>query len=216
MREVFPTLVTWRNESNYFHILAGRARQDSAMRYEAVLRDQAMNGIEEKLFTASGEPVWLIDPVAAAMDEGDRWLYKDWPFQHGPDGGRLQATRRNLIPATTRNLVISSLVDSIRAAKSMWTLTSMSRFATLGAPCWRGQLHRSAHCRRRLRRALVPWCWNSAHGPPHLRDPNRPKQKPTGPSEYRIAARQWRTARKGYTRRWSSGHVRKSARSAKR
>src|ERR1700722_1185486 len=73
--------INWSGESNYFHIHANAARRDAIQRYESVVRDEAMNGIEVPLYTASGGPIWLYDPVAVAMDEADRWLVKDWPYR---------------------------------------------------------------------------------------------------------------------------------------
>jgi hypothetical protein len=111
--------IKWRDSWDYFHNHANAARRDAIVRYESVVRDEAMNGIEVPLFTASGEPIWLYDPVAVAMDEGDRWLYKDWPYQHDANGGRIQACRRDLIPATTRNKVLEATIDEYRPHSSV-------------------------------------------------------------------------------------------------
>lgn len=112
-----PFYIEWREQWGYFHQHAGNARIEHKMSTEAVIRAEIRDGLEVKLYDGSGRPIWLIDPVAVAEWGEDKegaetfGTYTDFPYLHDAKGGRIQATRRELLPATTRNLLLQTIPD---------------------------------------------------------------------------------------------------------
>lgn len=108
----------WREQLGFFHQHATNARIEHKMSTEAVIRQEIRDGLEVKLYDGSGKPVWMVDPVAAARnfrdaEEAKMCGFDDWPYLHTEDGkfARIQATKRELLPATTRNMLLSTIPD---------------------------------------------------------------------------------------------------------
>jgi hypothetical protein len=111
-----PFYIWWREQNGYFHQHAINARIEHKMSAEAIIRAEIRDGLEVKLFDGSGNPIWMQDPLAVALnlpdqDAADLAGFPDYPFLHDEKGARIQATKRELLPATTRNLLLQTLPD---------------------------------------------------------------------------------------------------------
>lgn len=111
-----PFYIRWREQAGYFHQHAANARIEHKMNTEAVIRAEIRDGLEVKLYDGSGKPIWMVDPVAVARkfddaEEAELCGYPDWPYAHDEKGARIQATKRELLPATTRNLLLQTIPD---------------------------------------------------------------------------------------------------------
>jgi hypothetical protein len=111
-----PFYLEWREQWGYFHQHASNARVEHKMSSEAVIRAEIRDGLEVKLYDGSGRPIWLVDAKAAALNFTDPDLaelagYPDYPYLHDENGARIQATKRELLPATTRNMLLQTIPD---------------------------------------------------------------------------------------------------------
>lgn len=111
-----PFYIKWRERWGFFHEHAGAARREHILSTEAVIRQQVKDGVERKLFDGAGNPIWLVDPLAVSKkftdaEEAEICGFPDWPFVHDENGARVQATERQLVPATTRNLILQTIPD---------------------------------------------------------------------------------------------------------
>ena len=111
-----PFYIEWREQTGFFHQHAINARIENKMSTEAVIRAEIRDGLEIKLYDGSGRPIWLTCPIAVTFkfdDEEEATLcgFPDWPYLHDGIGARIQATKRELLPATTRNLLLQTIPD---------------------------------------------------------------------------------------------------------
>jgi hypothetical protein len=111
-----PFYLEWREQFGFFHQHAANARIEHKMSSEAVIRQEIKDGLEVKLYDGSGRPIWLQDPHAVTFkfddqEEAEICGYPDWPYAHDEKGARIQATKRELLPATTRNMLLSTIPD---------------------------------------------------------------------------------------------------------
>jgi hypothetical protein len=112
-----PFYLEWREQWGYFNQHAGNARREHKLSTEAIIRQQIRDGLEVKLYDGAGNPIWLVDPLAVALWKDDRFCAEsiggctDFPYLHDDKGARIQATRRELVPATTRNLLLQTIPD---------------------------------------------------------------------------------------------------------
>jgi hypothetical protein len=111
-----PLYFEWREQFGFFHQHASNARVEHKMSTEAVIRQEIRDGLETKLYDGAGRPIWVVCPRAAAFkfadaEEAEICGYPDWPYLHDEKGARIQATKRELLPATTRNLLLQTIPD---------------------------------------------------------------------------------------------------------
>jgi len=107
----------YREQFDWWVNHVGRVRQENKILGEATMRTQAFNGIEEKIFTPDGRPVWKEDEkylhrsddyIRQAEGLGD-WEDVTWfRYAHTPDGKPVQATRVVQIPAQLRRSVLAA------------------------------------------------------------------------------------------------------------
>jgi|SRR5579862_3542953 len=64
-----PFFLEWRNTWDWWHNHAGRARLENIITYEATIRDQALNGIEEPVLGPDQRPVYQEDPEFIGQDD---------------------------------------------------------------------------------------------------------------------------------------------------
>lgn len=111
-----PFFITWRDEQAYWHRIMARARRDNILSLEAIIRDEVRNGLETPIYDGNGRVVWSVDPVAVAQYGDDKEAaeglggYYDFPYLHDARGGRIQATRREHVPASLRQKVLAGLL----------------------------------------------------------------------------------------------------------
>ena len=84
--------LTWLGQSGYLHQHLKLARALSIQTIDDRIRDLALNGHKELLFSQGGNPVWEIDPKVVALDDETIKIcgYVDPPYKHDADGARIQ------------------------------------------------------------------------------------------------------------------------------
>jgi hypothetical protein len=111
-----PFFIEWRGTWDYFHAHAGRARSENVILYEAQLREEAANGIQEPVLGPDQRPVWKEDPQYIGRD--DDWIriaegldadvdVTWYRLEHTADGRPVQLTKRVHIPAPLRKAVLA-------------------------------------------------------------------------------------------------------------
>jgi hypothetical protein len=80
LKEASDFWVTWMEQTSYWHRHVILARKLSILRIDSKLRDLAINGTREPLFSQGGYPVFEVDPKLAA-DALDPEL---WEMVHAP------------------------------------------------------------------------------------------------------------------------------------
>ena len=112
-----PFYIVWRDVFDFWHCHAGRARAENKISYEALVRDQAANGIEEKIYGPDQKPVWRERPEyigrsdqfirdAEILSPDDDPTY--YRLERDEHGHPIQLTRRVQIPAPLRKAVLSA------------------------------------------------------------------------------------------------------------
>ncbi len=112
-----PFYIMWRDAFDFWHCHAGRARAENKISYEALVRDQAANGVEEPIFGPDQKPVWkerpeyigrsdqfIRDMEILAPDDDVAW----YRLEHDADGNPIQLTRRVQLPAPLRKAVLAA------------------------------------------------------------------------------------------------------------
>jgi hypothetical protein len=112
-----PFYIQWREIFDFWHCHCGRARTENKISYEAKVRDQAANGIEEPVFGPDQKPVWkenerylhrsddYIRLSEGLDDDADVAWYR---IEHDEQGRPVQLTRRTQIPAPLRKAVLAA------------------------------------------------------------------------------------------------------------
>jgi hypothetical protein len=108
--------IQWRDAFDFWHSHCGRARTENKISYEAKVRDQASNGIEEPVFGPDQKPVWKENPAYIGrpdsyveFSEGCKPEEVAWHrLEHDENGHPVQLTRRTQIPAPLRRAVLSA------------------------------------------------------------------------------------------------------------
>jgi hypothetical protein len=109
----------WRVGSGIFdwwHNHAARARDENKIAYDAIVRDQAANGIEEPIFGPDQKPVWkeraeYIGRPDSYVELSEGCKPEDVPYyrlEHDADGNPVQLTKRTQIPAPLRKAVLAA------------------------------------------------------------------------------------------------------------
>jgi hypothetical protein len=112
-----PFWMEWRETFDWWINHAGRARSENKITYEALVRDQAANGIEEPIFGPDQKPVWKENPrylhrsddyirfSEGLDDDADVAWFR---IEHDADGNPVQLTKRVSIPAPLRKAVLAA------------------------------------------------------------------------------------------------------------
>ena len=113
-----PFYLEWRGAWDYWHCHAGRSRAENKITYEALIRDQAANGIEEKIYGPDQKPIYREDPRFIGRDDdyvrevlgmADFEDVTPWHrLEHDADGNPIQLTRRVQLPAPLRKAVLAA------------------------------------------------------------------------------------------------------------
>jgi hypothetical protein len=110
-----PFFLEWQDHFDYWHVHCAAARRQNLISLEALVRDQAMHGVETPMYSPDGSPIWQHDSAACAQWGNDVKAARDlgglsdYPFAHTADGKRIQATRTDQVPATLRIKVLEQI-----------------------------------------------------------------------------------------------------------
>lgn len=106
-----PFFLEWRNAWDYWHNHAGRARAENVILYESVLRDQALNGVEEVvhgpdqrvLYRERSEYIGRDDDYIRIAEGLDAGANVGWyRLEHDERGHPIPLTKRSQIAAPLR------------------------------------------------------------------------------------------------------------------
>jgi hypothetical protein len=103
----------WRGIFNWWHEHAITARRESLVSYEALVRDQAMNGIEIPILDSQGRQLWKENPATVGKDDdvldlefgAGKWSR----IMRDENGNAVPLTRTEQVPATTRNKILDQI-----------------------------------------------------------------------------------------------------------
>ncbi len=105
--------VEWRNTYDFWHNHAGRARTESVILYESVIRDQAMNGIETPVLGPDQRPIYREryigrsdDYVRQAEGLGDWEDVAPYRLERDAKGNPIPLTKIEQLPAPLRLRVL--------------------------------------------------------------------------------------------------------------
>jgi hypothetical protein len=121
--ESSPCFLEWREVWDFWHVHCGRARRESLVAYDALIRDQCFHGIEVPILDAQGRQLWKTDPLTVGKDDDALDLEfgeGKWSRILRDNQGRAQPlTRTEQVPATTRNKVLDQIGGYRDAAPSV-------------------------------------------------------------------------------------------------
>ncbi len=110
-----PFFLEWRGSYDFWHCHAGRARTENIILYEAVIRDQALNEVEEVVHGPDQRVLYCERPEFVGRDDDyvrlveglDAGANVAWyRLEHDADGKPIPLTKRTQLPATLRQKVL--------------------------------------------------------------------------------------------------------------
>ena len=105
--------IEWREVWDFWHCHCGRARRESFVSYDAIIRDQAMYGIEIPMLDSQGRQLWKENPATVGYDDAMLDVIfgaGNWSrILRDEKGNAVPLTRTEQIPATTRNKVLDQI-----------------------------------------------------------------------------------------------------------
>jgi hypothetical protein len=110
-----PFFLEWRNSWDFWHAHCGRARTENIILYESVIRDQAINGVEEVVHGPDQRVLYKEHPeyigrdddyirIAEGLDAGASVAW--YRLEHDADGKPIPLTKRTQLPAPVRLRVL--------------------------------------------------------------------------------------------------------------
>jgi hypothetical protein len=109
-----PFYVVWRGTADFWHNHAGRARSEQLISYEASIRDQAANGIEEVVLGPDQKPIYRERPET--IGRSDDYIRQmdglgDWEevdrLERDAKGHPIPLTKVTQLPAPLRKAVLA-------------------------------------------------------------------------------------------------------------
>jgi hypothetical protein len=111
-----PFYLIWRGAGDFWHNHAGRARSEQIISYEAIIRDQAANGVEEVvhgpdqkiLYRERPEYIGRDDDYIRIVEGLDAGADVKWyRLEHDDKGHPIPLTKRTQLPAPLRKAVLA-------------------------------------------------------------------------------------------------------------
>jgi hypothetical protein len=110
-----PFFLEWRGSWDFWHAHCGRARTENIILYESVIRDQAINGVEEVVHGPDQRVLYKERPeyigrdddyirIAEGLDAGASVAW--YRLEHDADGKPIPLTKRTQLPAPVRLRVL--------------------------------------------------------------------------------------------------------------
>lgn len=110
-----PFFLEWRGVFDFWHSHAGRARLENVILYESVIRDQAINGVEEVVLGPDQRPIYKENPLYVGRDDDfirlseglDSGANVSWfRLERDAKGNPIPLTKRTQLPAPLRLRVL--------------------------------------------------------------------------------------------------------------